>query len=351
VETILSTYERLARLPLAVDGYRLESLDTRTGAGWTRLSTVIQLDGGDHTGAGEDVNYSERDQRAFVKRGAALDLGGRFTLASFSRHLDVLPVFPDTPEYPGQDVYRRWGFESAALDLALRQAGASLASCLDLRPRPVRFVASMRMDGEEDLERVEALAAAQPGLGFKLDAAPAWTDDLLARLAVTGRVEVVDFKGAYEGTPIDTAPDAVLYRRVLQALPEALIEDPHRTPEILALLEPARDRVTWDAPIHAVSDIEAAPWRPRVVNIKPSRFGTLERLLDAYDHCAREGIAMYGGGQFELGPGRGQIQLLASLFHPDAPNDVAPGAYNVPGDLRALPGTPLPAPAEVAGFG
>ena len=39
---------------------------------------------------------------------------------------------------------------------------------------------------------------------------------------------------------------------------------------------------------------------------------------------------MYGGGQFELGPGRGQIQLLASIFHPDTPNDVAPGGYNVP---------------------
>ena len=37
---------------------------------------------------------------------------------------------------------------------------------------------------------------------------------------------------------------------------------------------------------------------------------------------------MYGGGQFELGLGRGQIQYLASIFHPDGPNDVAPGGYN-----------------------
>ncbi len=33
---------------------------------------------------------------------------------------------------------------------------------------------------------------------------------------------------------------------------------------------------------------------------------------------------MYGGGMGELGVGRGQIELLAALFHPDAPNDVAP---------------------------
>ena len=52
------------------------------------------------------------------------------------------------------------------------------------------------------------------------------------------------------------------------------------------------------------------------------------------------GIGLYGGGQFELGPGRGHIQLLASLFHPNGPNDVAPGGYNgapVPG----LPTSPL----------
>ena len=33
---------------------------------------------------------------------------------------------------------------------------------------------------------------------------------------------------------------------------------------------------------------------------------------------------MYGGGMGELGVGRGQIELLAALFHPEAPNDVAP---------------------------
>ena len=39
---------------------------------------------------------------------------------------------------------------------------------------------------------------------------------------------------------------------------------------------------------------------------------------------------MYGGGQFELGIGRTQIQELASLFHPDMPNDVAPAEFNEP---------------------
>ena len=60
------------------------------------------------------------------------------------------------------------------------------------------------------------------------------------------------------------------------------------------------------------------------MNIKPSRFGSIQELFDTYDYCAKNKIAMYGGGQFELGPGRGQIQYLASLFHPGTPNDVAP---------------------------
>ena len=63
--------------------------------------------------------------------------------------------------------------------------------------------------------------------------------------------------------------------------------------------------------------------------MKPSRFGSVERLFAAYDYCEAHEIGAYGGGQFELGVGRDQIQLLAALFHPDTPNDVAPGGFNV----------------------
>ena len=59
---------------------------------------------------------------------------------------------------------------------------------------------------------------------------------------------------------------------------------------------------------------------------------------------------MYGGGQFELGPGRGQIQYLASLFHPDGPNDVAPGGFNEPEVPPGLPSSPLPVAVEPTGF-
>ncbi len=85
---------------------------------------------------------------------------------------------------------------------------------------------------------------------------------------------------------------------------------------------------------------------PRCVNVKPSRFGSIAELMAVYEHCGARGIRMYGGGQFELGPGRGQIQYLASLFHPDGPNDVAPGIYNRHDLPASLPASPLePAPA------
>jgi hypothetical protein len=59
---------------------------------------------------------------------------------------------------------------------------------------------------------------------------------------------------------------------------------------------------------------------------------------------------MYGGGQFELGPGRGQIQLLASLYHPDTPNDVSPGGFHAADPPPGLPTSPLAVQAHPTGF-
>jgi hypothetical protein len=85
-----------------------------------------------------------------------------------------------------------------------------------------------------------------------------------------------------------------------------------------------------------------------MVNIKPSRLGGLKNLLNAFDYCIEHGIGNYGGGQFELGVGRGQIQYLASLFHADAPNDVAPTGYNLPEPPTGLAQSPLePVPSKL----
>jgi hypothetical protein len=144
----------------------------------------------------------------------------------------------------------------------------------------------------------------------------------------------------------------VLYRLVAEGFPTAWIEDPDLNDGTATVLEPHRDRITWDAPIHSTADIEGLPFPPKTLNFKPSRFGSVERLFDGYDYCAEHGIAVYGGGQWELGPGRGQIQYLASLFHPATPNDVAPAGFNIhrldppPG----LPTSPLEPQPSATGF-
>ena len=52
----------------------------------------------------------------------------------------------------------------------------------------------------------------------------------------TGAVDSVDFKGMYIGTVVDQPADPVLYRRVVEAFPDAWIEDPKLTPETEAVL-------------------------------------------------------------------------------------------------------------------
>jgi hypothetical protein len=246
--------------------------------------------------------------------------------------------------------YRRWAYESAALDLALRQAGTTLAAAVGREPRPVTFVVSMNLGAPPSTARVRSILERYPGTRFKLDARSDWTDEVFEELAALGVVDSVDLKGAYSGTPVDQGPDPVLYRRVAETFPDAWIEDPALTPETDAVLEPHRDRITWDAPIHSVGDIEGLPFPPKTVNVKPSRFGSLQALCAAYDYCEERDIGAYGGGQFELGPGRGQIQYLASLFHPDGPNDTAPGGFNETNPGRGLPTSPLEPRPDPAGF-
>jgi len=344
-----ATYARLAGLPLHIDAYELSGLELAVSEQFTRLTSVVHLHGSGEEGQGEDTTYAPPDQLAFRAAGPVLPLAGEWTLDSFSAHLERLDLFPSAPSSPDFRNFRRWAFESAALDLALRQAGRSLAATLGRASRPVSFVVSP--GPEASAEPVRARLAMYPGLRLKLMATPDWDDAIVEALASTDAVDVVDLKGQYEeSVPIAVRPDAELYRRVLRAFADAWIEDPGVTATTEPVLRDHYQRITWDAPIHCAADISRQTVRPRMINIKPSRFGSVRALLDAYDYCARAGIGTYGGGQFELGPGRPQVQLLASLFHAAAPNDVAPAAFNEPILRRGLPTSPLPLPEPRAGF-
>jgi L-alanine-DL-glutamate epimerase-like enolase superfamily enzyme len=346
----VSLYGRVADLSLEIESYDLEPLEHAVSPEFKRRTTVVRLRGEGHEGIGEDVTYSADDQEGLQTEGPALPLGGSHSLDSFSQLLDRLALWPAGPAIEQFRPYRRWAFESAALDLALRQAGAPLHDVIGLEPLPVTFVSSMRLGEPASMEPLKPWLDAYPKLRLKLDPTSTWDDRLVTSLVETGAVDTLDLKGAYKGTPVDQEPDPTLYARVATAFPDSWIEDPALTEETDPVLEPHRARITWDAPIHSIGDIEALPFRPRTLNFKPSRFGSLRALLDAYDYCTEHQIGIYGGGQFELGPGRGQIQYLASLFHPDMPNDVAPRAYNDNAPSPGLPSSPLPPAPSETGF-
>jgi hypothetical protein len=344
------TYDTIAGLTLEVDSYTFERLERPVSSEFTRVTTVIRLQGGGHEGIGEDVVYDADAHDLQQQQGPVLPLAGEHTLDGFSRLLGELDLFPAPPRWEVFRLYRRWGFESAALDLALRQARRSLANALDRPPRPVTYVVSLRLGEPPSIDPVRRRLERYPTMRFKLDPTSSWTDELVAELVETGAVDSMDFKGRYTGTIVDQPADPELYERVVRAFPDAWYEDPALTEETERVLAPHRDQITWDEPIHSVADIEALPFPPRMVNVKPSRFGSLPALFEAYAYCEERGIGIYGGGQFELGPGRGQIQYLASLFHPDAPNDVAPVGFHDPDPHPGLPASPLEPRLEPTGF-
>jgi hypothetical protein len=346
----MALYERVADLPLVVDRVEFERHERDTSSGFTRVTTEVVLHGASEVGRGEDVIYDEGDQDALPDLDA--DLAGEYTFDEFSTTLGECDLFPSGPARDDFREYRRWGFESAALDLALRQADRDLPAVLDRQPEPVRFVASTGLGDPPTTDRVERWLDHDPELEFKLDATPEWDAELVADLAETEAVRVVDMKAQYGEAEVNQPPDADLYRVVRDGLPDALIEDPAVTDETTGVLEAASERVTWDAPIHGVESVEDRPFELDWLNVKPSRFGSVESLFETLEYCDRHDIRPYGGGQFELGVGRGQIQLLAALFYPDAPNDVAPKRYNDPEPTPGLPRSPLDAPAsgDVVGF-
>jgi L-alanine-DL-glutamate epimerase-like enolase superfamily enzyme len=347
----VATFDLLADLPLNVDGYTLEGLRADVSSGFERLSTVVHIEGGGTEGIGEDVVYDAADHIALQEAGPVQQLAGSFSLGEFCELIDSLDLFPVPPQRDVSRLYRRWTFHSAALDLALRQAQRPLHEVLGRPAVPVTFVVSMRLGEPASFDPIARRLAGYPTLRFKLDPTSSWTPELIDRLVATGAVDSVDFKSLYRGTIVDQPPDPVLYQRVVDAFPDAWIEDPDVvTDATAAVLADHHDRITWDAPIHSIADIEALPFPPRMVNLKPSRIGGLAKLCATYDYCAAHGIGAYGGGQFELGVGRGQAQYLASLFHPDTPNDLAPSEYNVGNPPPGLPSSPLPPRPSDTGF-
>ena len=343
-------WDRLRDLPLVLESYDYERQSRTFAYGFERVTTLVRLVGNGAEGLGEDVSPYEDEAPTLHAVGPVLPLAGEWTLESFCDHLAALDQWPIAPEWDPMRRWRNWAFESAALDLALNQAGRALHEAVGREPRPVRFVNSLGLGEPPTFDPIERRLARHPGLRFKLDVTADWTPELIGEVAATGAVEIVDFKGHYGMDTAELPLLMAMYERVVEAFPDALLEDAHALPEVAALLDSQTDRISYDAPIHTVEDIDATPLVPRALNIKPCRVGDLRSLFAVYGECDARGLTTYGGGMGELAVGRGQIQLLASLFHPDGPNDTAPGGYNDETPSADLPPSPLAPDPAPTGF-
>jgi hypothetical protein len=329
----VALWEKLSGLELTLEDATTERRSVDVSTDFTRVTTTIVLHGGGEEGRGEDVSYNAEDHDWFPEVPAR----GAMSLAEYSASLDGLQLFEGVPRMDASSDYRRWALESAGLELALRQNGLSLGAALGREYGPVRFVVSTRGDAF-------AWLGHNPALELKLDPENDWERPFMQRLADTERVRVLDLKAYYKGTAVDMVPDPVLYAAVAELFPGAVLEDASLDGECGEVLRGKEGRLSFDAPIHSAADVQALPVEPGWMNVKPSRFGKTERLLECIEYCDENRIQLYGGGQFELGVGRMQIQSLASLFYPDGPNDVAPADYNTGAPRPGLPQSPLPPP-------
>jgi hypothetical protein len=295
-------------LPLTIEHRTVRRVASPSGR---RTTAIVHLEGGGEHGYGEEVTFQEGD---LLPASPKMDWRFAGSFREFSLWLASVDLFERAPEYEVVQNYRRWAFEAAALDLVLRQAGARFNETVGRAAEPIDFLVSPPPGFSEFPADVR----------LKIDAV-----DLRPGLPV----DVVDFKDSGDRATVESA---------LALYPDALLEDP-------PVVVPGA-RSSWDIRITSVEEVHRLPARPSAINIKPARLGSVAALFDLYELCAAEGIAMYGGGQDEIGPGRAQIQLLASLFHPRAPNDVAPTGYNEPCPVGGLPTSPLEITPRV-GFG
>ncbi len=351
-------------LPVEIERVATRQLVFGADSSWPRTSTLVQLHGGGSVGVGEDIAYSPETQAELPQSFAArTDLVGEWTVGSLAAHLDANPLHPvGGLRMDDKEGYHRWAVEAAALDLALRQRGCDLAQLVGAAWQDVRVSLSMGLGDPPSATVVRRWRERDPEITFKIDAGTTWDPLLVAELAQLGdSIATVDMKALYHGDWIDNDFSPALYATIAQGLPNALIEDARLDSEDVrdAFHEDALLRLAWDYPITGPADVPGLPsstatfsdLRPGAINVKPSRFGSLQRLLDTIALCEREGIPCYAGGQYELGRGRTQVQAIASLCFADAPNDCAPAMFHgASPDATDVPLGPVRVPEHV-GFG
>src|SRR5580692_5400578 len=267
-DLMIDLWSAVKDLPIAIESSSFEALVPSDPTGLEDHSTTqLRLHGHGEEGVGEQVGMGDAQESL---RASDFPLAGEWaTLAGFLAHIDAIDMWPEPPEYELQRNWRRWTFESAALDLALRQSSTSLPEVLGRTPQPVTFVNSFGLGDPPDVDKVANRRAMHPTVGFKLDVAPSWTQEIMDRVAAVEGIATIDFKGQYGLEVEDEAALLAMYERTLATFSEVVFEDPHDYPAVLDLLTPIADRVSYDAPITSVESIGETAIKAQIVNIKP----------------------------------------------------------------------------------
>lgn len=306
--------ERLEALPVVIEGHSV-----RTGSvpvesfygGRPRPTGEVSLIGGGRAGRGENVDWTPEDQRWFAV--ACEELLARAVPRMETSVREVGARLRESGAHP----YHRAAIEAAVVELALRQGSTDVFALSGRSPRRVRFCRSIgleEVEGVGPVTAVERLLEARPGAHVKLDCPPAgWSEPIWRALAATCRIVIIDFKREGEPDQVDLAH---------RVLPDAWLEDP---PAPIGGNPPVwLSRVALDGYVTQAADLEDPALPPAAVNVKAPRLGGPLEALAVLERCRRSGGFAYFGGMFEVGAGRRQARALASLFTPDAWNDLAP---------------------------
>lgn len=299
--------DRLSALSIAIDDLQVErgSIPMPDYYAAARPTGIAVLHGRGLAGHGECVAWTPAEQAEFAAACDRLVLPTAATVGGISA---LVAADLDDP-------YHRAAVEGAAIDLALRQAGSNPFALAGAPARAVAFCRSIgRVDDPETA--VAAVLRLDRDARIKIDVPDeGWPPATWATLGGTRRVVVVDFKRG-------SHPDQV--RLAHAAIPNAWIEDP---PAEAITLDPRgswRERVALDGYVLSAIDLDDPEIPPAAVNVKAPRVGGWIEALHCLETCRRRRLHAYIGGMFEVGPGRGQARVLASLFTADSWNDLAP---------------------------
>ncbi len=321
-----SAWDRLRALPLHVESYEFERRSATYRPTFERVTTLVRLRGDGAEGLGEDVSPFEGEDDTLHVTAPELPLTGEWTLESFSDQLAELDLWPVPPHWHAAVPLAQLGVrvrrarpraQPGGPSRCTRPSAASRARCAS----STRSGSASRRPSTRSARRLER--PSRPALQARRH----------ARL-----VAGADRRGGRHRRRRDRRLQGPLRprdRRAARAAGHVRARDrgvPGRAARGRA--RPARghraargrgDRISYDSPIYGVADLDTTPLPPQAVNIKPCRVGDVRSLLEVYAAVEERGLITYGGGMGELDVGRGQIQLLASLFHPEGPNDVGAG--------------------------